>query len=163
MEKTYTVRDLQEDYQTGRIRDFSDLERAIERLLRGQKPGQLNRLAAEVHQNAVEHGWWDGPPTFGDIVALCHSELSEALEAYRDGEELVHGCCGHCTFEASCDHPAPAGETGCKPEDVAVEMIDCILRILDWCAMEGVDVDELLRMKLAYNKGRPYRHGGKAL
>lgn len=47
MEKTYTVRDLQEDYQTGRIRDFSDLERAIERLLRGQKPGQLNRLAAE--------------------------------------------------------------------------------------------------------------------
>lgn len=49
------------------------------------------------------------------------------------------------------------------PEGVAVEMIDCILRILDWCAMEGVDVDELLRMKLAYNKGRPYRHGGKAL
>ena len=85
MEKTYTVRDLQEDYQAGRIRDFSDLERAIERMLRGQKPGQLNRLAAEVHQNAVEHGWWDGPPTFGDIIALCHSELSEALEAYRDG------------------------------------------------------------------------------
>lgn len=163
MEKAYTVRDLQEDYQAGRIRDFSDPEHAIERLLRGQKPGQLNRLAAEVHQNAVEHGWWDGPPTFGDIIALCHSELSEALEAYRDGEELVHGCCGHCTFEGSCDHPAQDGETGCKPEGVAVEMIDCILRILDWCAMEGVDVDELLRMKLAYNKGRPYRHGGKAL
>lgn len=155
MEKTYTVRDLQEDYRAGRIRDFADLERVIERLLRGQKPGQLNLLAAEVHQNAVEHGWWDKPLTFGDIVSLCHSELSEALEAYRDGEELVHGCCGHCTFEASCDHPAPAGETGCKPEGVAVEMIDCILRILDWCAMEGVDVDELLHMKLAYNKGRP--------
>lgn len=37
VEKTYTVRDLQEDYQAGRIRDFSDLERAIERMLRGGK------------------------------------------------------------------------------------------------------------------------------
>ena len=64
--------------------------------------------------------------------------------------------------QAATTRPQP-GETGCKPEGVAVEMIDCILRILDWCAMEGVDVDELLRMKLAYNKGRPYRHGGKAL
>jgi hypothetical protein len=159
-EKTYTLEELLEDYKAGHIRTFEELERAVTLL---NKAESLNDLAAEVHQNAVEHGWWDKPLTFGDIVALCHSELSEALEAYRDGEELVHGCCGHCTFEDGCDHPAPDGETGCKPEGVAVEMIDCILRILDWCAMEGVDVDELLRMKLAYNKGRPYRHGGKAL
>lgn len=159
-EKTYTLEELLEDYKAGHIRTFEELERAVTLL---NKAESLNDLAAEVHQNAVEHGWWDGPPTFGDIIALCHSELSEALEAYRDGGGLVHGCCGYCDFQESCDHQATAGETGCKPEGVAVEMIDCILRILDWCAMEGVDVDELLRMKLAYNKGRPYRHGGKTL
>lgn len=69
----------------------------------------------------------------------------------------------YCDFQESCDHPAPTVETGCKPEGVAVEMIDCIMRILDWCAMEGVDVDGVLRMKLEYNKKRPYRHGGKLL
>lgn len=163
MEKPYTIRDLLEDYGGGKITTFEELERAIEGILQGKKTGNLNLLAAEVHKNAVEKGWWDGSPSFGDIVALCHSELSEALEAYRDGEALVHGCCGYCNFQENCDHQAPAGESYCKPEGVAVEMIDCIMRILDWCVMEGVDVEEILRMKLSYNKGRPYRHGGKAL
>ena len=49
----------------------------------------FNELEKEIHQNAVEHGWWDEPRTFGEIVALCHSELSEALEELRVG--LVHG------------------------------------------------------------------------
>ena len=47
------------------------------------KPHYLNRLAADIHRNAVEHGWWEGERSFGEIVALCHSELSEALEEYR--------------------------------------------------------------------------------
>lgn len=158
--KTYTMEQLLQDYQAGRIRTFEELERAVLQLKGAES---LNALAADIHANAVEHGWWDEPRTLGDIVALCHSELSEALEAYRDGEELVHGCCGHCDYQEKCDHPAPAGETGCKPEGVAVEMIDCIIRILDWCGKMGVDVDGVLRMKHAYNKTRPYRHGGKAL
>lgn len=164
MEKeTYTLEQLLQDYKDGYIRTFEQLERAVMLLKGAGRNTGLNDLAADIHANAVAHGWWDEARSFGDIVALCHSELSEALEAYRDGEELVHGCCGHCTFEASCDHPAPAGETGCKPEGVAVEMIDCIIRILDWCGKMGVDVDGVLAMKHAYNKGRPYRHGGEAL
>mgnify|MGYP001025213141 FL=1 len=164
MEKeTYTLEQLLQDYKDGYIRTFEELDRAVMLLKGAGRNAGLNDLAADIHANAVAHGWWDEARSFGDIVALCHSELSEALEAYRDGEELVHGCCGHCTFDGSCDHPAPAGETGCKPEGVAVEMIDCIIRILDWCGKMGVDVDGVLAMKHAYNKGRPYRHGGKVL
>lgn len=108
----------------------------------------LNELAKEIHQNAVEHGWWDEPRTFGEIVALCHSELSEALEEHRAGRAMVW-----YKFDGAED----------KPEGIAVEMADCIIRILDWAGKQGLDMDAIIREKMEYNKKRPYRHGGKVL
>lgn len=49
------------------------------------------------------------------------------------------------------------------PEGIAVEMADCIIRILDWAGKEGLDMDAIIREKMAYNKTRPYRHVGKLL
>lgn len=111
----------------------------------------MNDWARRIHRIAVDHGWWesedgkgdDGDRPFPEIVALCHSELSEALEEYRNG---------HISEWVS--------EKG-KPEGIAVEMIDCMIRILDWCGHEGVDVDTLMAKKVKYNEGREYRHGGK--
>lgn len=103
----------------------------------------LKVLAKEIHENAIAHGWYEEPRTFGEIVALCHSELSEALEEYRRDRPMVYG--------------------EDKPEGVAVEMADCLIRILDWFGDTGLDVDEIVFRKHAYNKGRPYRHGNKVL
>lgn len=36
-----------------------------------------------VHQNAVNHGWWDDPREDGTVLALVHAEVSECLEALR--------------------------------------------------------------------------------
>ena len=123
----------------------------------------LNELAREIHNNAVAHGWWDEERSLGDIVALCHSELSEALEEYRAKKPLAY-CKSEYTENGMYGINEPDDWSyEDKPEGIAVEMIDCIIRILDWCGKEGVDVDKLLYAKHEYNKTRPYRHGGKAL
>ena len=40
----------------------------------------INELAKEVHENAVNHGWWEKPPSLPEALCLIHGELSEALE-----------------------------------------------------------------------------------
>ena len=44
----------------------------------------LNTLAKEINDCAVAHGFWEGDRNFGEMIALMHSELSEALEDHRN-------------------------------------------------------------------------------
>lgn len=105
---------------------------------------EINEWAKVIHDNSCAHGWWDEERSFGEIVALCHSELSEALEAYRSGQPMEWVNNG-------------------KPDGIAVEMVDCMIRILDWCGKENIDVEDLLIKKHLYNCTRPWRHGGKRI
>lgn len=104
----------------------------------------INYVAKEIHQNAVAHGWWEESRPFGEIIALCHSELSEALEAFRNNEPYVW-------------------MNGDKPDGIAVEMIDCVIRIFDYLNYCGIDIEAVLEQKHNYNKTRPYKHGGKRI
>jgi hypothetical protein len=97
-----------------------------------------------------------------------HSELSEALEEYRAGNPLVYYVVaakqadGSVVPEIRTDYGD--GEymaEGLKPEGVAVELCDAIIRILDTLAYLGVNVEHVLEAKHKYNIGRDYRHGGK--
>lgn len=132
----------------------------------------INELAKEVHENAVAHGWWEKPPTLPEALCLIHAELSEALEEYREGNPLIYGTCAlaaeDCKFSGVCDRVGHPGEGEgidgpCKPEGIAVELADVILRTLDLMAALGVDVDAVVMAKHKYNLGREYRHGGKDL
>ena len=94
---------------------------------------------------------------------LIHSEVSEALEEYREGKPLIYGCCGfngaYCEHSENCDKPKT--EDSCKPEGLAVELCDAVIRIFDYLAYLGVDIEAILVAKHEYNKSREYRHGGK--
>lgn len=118
----------------------------------------LNELAKEIHQNAKDHGWWENPPSFPEVIALCHSELSEALEEYRNNKPNAYFVETN-GFEVS-DLNDWNGE---KLEGKSTELADCIIRILDYCGYEGIDIDKIIRLKHEYNKTRPFRHSGKRI
>ena len=103
----------------------------------------ISELAKMVHENAVEHGWWDDDREPPKIIALIHSEWSEALEEARAGRPLVWYFCNDCA-DGSCnaapDNVAYAcgfDKAGRKPEGVAVELIDGCIRILDYLGHLG--------------------------
>jgi len=132
----------------------------------------LNELAKEIHKNAADHGWWDEERSFGEIIALCHSELSEALEEYRGGNAGTYYPCpigcparrGEITCRAGYDRVKCTNLTAPpKPEGIPIELADCIIRILDYCGKSGIDIDEAIRIKHEYNKTRPWKHGGKVI
>jgi hypothetical protein len=48
-----------------------------------------------------------------------------------------------------------------KPTGVDAELADVLIRVLDIMYSRGVNIDMLVREKMAYNETREYRHGGK--
>lgn len=132
---------------------------------------ELNYYQAAVHRCAVDHGWWESERNFGEMIALMHSELSEALEAWRDGDiptEIRYeypGAEGGTTvlYQPDFLYADDAGahkELG-KPVGVASEFADVIIRIFDTCEKLKIPLAEALVRKHQYNLTRPYRHGGK--
>lgn len=115
----------------------------------------LDTLAVEVEQVNRDNGWYDDSRTFGDEVALLHSEVSEMLEAFRD-----HGT-ADATVKLTNAHDTE--DRLPKPEGVGSEAADVLIRLLDTCRRHGIDLGAEYHRKLAYNRTRGYRHGGKAI
>lgn len=121
---------------------------------------EIKTLVAKAHENAVKHGFWEPPLSFGTAIALIHSELSEALEEERNGNPFI------CTPQDETECLMYGKESLCKyrsrkPEGVAVELADAVIRIADLCGHLEIDLEEVIEIKMAYNEGRPYKHGKK--
>lgn len=92
-----------------------------------------------------EKGWNDDRSP-GELIALMHSELSEALEEYRHDPDVRK------TYIKNA-----------KPEGFFVELADCMIRILHMAELYEVKISDALLMKMEYNEMRPVRHGGKTI
>lgn len=100
----------------------------------------LHRAVYLAHATATAAGWYASPRTgraiqrnFGEVIALMHSELSEALEAHRrdlPDDKLPHR----------------AG--------VEVELADCVIRIFDTAAALDLDIAGAIIEKNRFNRAR---------
>lgn len=122
----------------------------------------INELVGKAHDNAVAHLFWEKPPSFLEQIALMHSELSEALEDFRDGRG-VNEVYYECKYPYS-ECPKPADFPGCveceygKPCGIPSELADTVIRIFDTCGHYGIDLNEAIEQKMRYNIGRPIKH-----
>jgi NTP pyrophosphatase (non-canonical NTP hydrolase) len=149
---------------------------------------RINEMVRKAHDNSKAKGWWDDffprfddagnriadatevdpedlmPDTIAAKLCLVHSEVSEALEAVRDGElRLVFKTIDsddERIFVNKTDEPYSPKS---KPDGLPAELADVVIRIGDLCGALGIDLEEAVQAKMTYNATRPQRHGGKAL
>jgi len=129
----------------------------------------IKEFIKEVHENAKAHGWHDEQRTLGEIIALIHSELSEAVEFERDknNTRYMKGRIDYRYHYSGDGYIAtePNERTTTKPDGVLPELADVVIRIFDYVG--SIDrVDDFIRAvkeKHEFNKTRPYKHGGKTI
>ena len=95
----------------------------------------ITNLSQEIHEDARENGWWDKPREDGTIVALIHSELSEALEGMRKGPEMPS------------EH-IPAFSV------VEEELADVMIRIMDYSGFKNLKLGAAILAKMEFNRIR---------
>lgn len=133
-------------------------------------PG-LEKFMQEVHDTAVEKGWWElgDHKTPLECVALMVAELAEAMEEVRKGTPPLYKL-GYDKDDVWCDDARtitpdkwkdPNVSLDPKPEGIATELADCLLRIFDFAVQHKLPLIEAMLLKHEFNKTRPYRHGKK--
>jgi len=101
-------------------------------------------VSGQVHKNAQEKGFWNmgiENRNKGELLCLMHSELSECMEAIRKPDIV--------------DQHLP------NLDPQAVELADCVIRIMDYGHAFGLDIAEAVVLKMQFNAKRPHMHGGK--
>lgn len=106
-------------------------------------PITITALVDVSHGMARAKGWHEQALNVPEKIALIHSEASEALEDYRTGEMSTHIT------------------NGGKPCGFPTELADIVIRVADLAGALGIDLEEAIATKMAYNATRSHRHGGK--
>jgi len=92
----------------------------------------LNLKMRQVRELADAKGFSSQAERVWEMLALIHSEVSEASDAYKKGESV---------------------------EKVGEELTDAIIRILHLLSALDLDAEALFQHKMQVNWSRPHRYG----
>lgn len=148
-----------------------------------------NKLMEEIHQNAVNHGWYNnGARDRNELEILIISEVAEALECFRRGEiettieddgkpvGLPSEIADIVIRAADAKKAAEYGRvnvdfTQKKLTHMLLSIVmatiqgqpsDVIVKCYRLAKHHNIDLDAEIKRKHEYNKTRSYRHGNKA-
>lgn len=127
----------------------------------------LSILSEAIRANNFEKGWReDGKPKreVSELVALLHSEVTEAFEADRNHEPVIwyeYNTPGFVGEEPFSSRPMLEDGTLGKPQGITSELADVIIRVFDMADELNLPLIETILEKHAFNQTRQYRHGNK--
>lgn len=90
----------------------------------------LNTKMRQVRELADAKGFSSQPERIWEMLALIHTEVSEATDAYKKGQSM---------------------------QAVGEELADAIIRILHLMSALDMDAEELFEHKMQLNWERPYK------
>ena len=119
---------------------------------------EFEAVQREAYGVNVNNGWWkdrqeieeacnhcgiDHRPNLAiELLGLCHSELSEAMEAARK-------------------HPIETWADSTTKDTMVREMAGTIVRLMDMAEYFNLPLAEAIEEEIAHNKTRGFKHGWK--
>lgn len=91
----------------------------------------LNAYVQQVRELADAKGFGSDPERIWEMLALIHTEVSEATDAYKKGKAM---------------------------DEVGEELIDAFIRICHLLSALQLDAEEIYRRKMEHNWSRPYKY-----
>lgn len=102
----------------------------------------LNTLRDAIYEDAVAHGLWDATDYPTDCAWKVKDEVDELYDAASEWED-------------------DGWEEDEENDNFSEELADVIIMALSVAGKLGIDIDAAIRVKMAINKTRPYRHEGE--